>query len=96
MKKLFMFMLMMFTAVSAAFGKNATEILKDTASQQVSGDIGWLFIVGGIVIAALTMIIQKNIIIPIIILIGAIVFAMSPDLANGVIQQFGNGATTTP
>lgn len=68
---------------------DATTILKDTASTQISGDIGWLIIIGGIVVAALTMMFQKNLLIPVIIVCGSAVLAMSPDLADGIIQQFG-------
>jgi hypothetical protein len=70
---------------------DATTILKETTTEQVSGEIGWLFIIGGIILGAIVLIVQKNVVLPIIILIGSIVFAMSPDLADGVIQQFGSG-----
>jgi type IV secretory pathway VirB2 component (pilin) len=78
-------------STSLLFGAagDATTILKDTTNEQVSGDIGFMVIIIGIVLAGATMMFQKNIYIPAIIFLGSIVFAMSPDLADGVIQQFG-------
>lgn len=94
MKKqnLLMVLMMAFMLLETSlFGEtgDATTILKDTASEQISGDIGWLFIIGGMVVAAITMMFQKNLLVPGIILAGSIMMAMSPDLADGVIQQFG-------
>jgi type IV secretory pathway VirB2 component (pilin) len=90
------FMLLLLLAVmcleTTVFGAtgDATEILKDTAKTQISGDIGFLIILGGVAVAALTMMFQKNLFVPVIILIGSIVLAMSPDLTDGIIQQFGS------
>lgn len=69
---------------------DATTILKTTTSEQISGEIGWLFILAGVVIAALMMMFKQNLLVSGIILVGSIVLALSPDLADGVIQQFGN------
>lgn len=89
LKTLFIIAIMLLGVSLFGADTDATVILKSTANKQISGEIGWLFIVGGIILAALSMIIQKNIVVPIIILIGAIVFAMSPELADGIISQFG-------
>lgn len=69
---------------------DATTILKEEAQGQVSGELGWLVVLGGMIIAGFILMTQKTVVLPMIVFVGSIIFAMSPDLADGVIQQFGN------
>lgn len=76
------------SSLFAAAG-DATTILKTTATEQISGEIGWLFILGGFVIAGIYLMFKQNFMVAGIILVGSIVLALSPDLSDGIIQQFG-------
>ena len=67
---------------------DATGILKEVATEQVGGDIGFVIILIGLALAGLTLITTKNFMISGLVLIGSIVFAMAPDLASGIISQF--------
>lgn len=90
-KNLFVMILMVFCIFDAslfAAAGDATTILKTTTSEQVDGEIGWLIIFIGLIMAAVTLAVTKNIFIPLVIFVSAIVVAMSPDLATGVQQQF--------
>lgn len=84
-----LFMVTLQSTVFADTNSTATGLLRSTASEQIEGDIGWLVIISGVVIASIIMMVQKNIILPLIVFIGSIIFAMSPDLASGIVSQFG-------
>lgn len=66
----------------------ATGILKEVTTEQVSGELGFVIIVVGLVLAGITLVTTKNFIYPALVMIGTIIVAMSPDLANGIAAQF--------
>ncbi len=66
-----------------------TGILQEVAQTEISGALGFVIILIAIVLAGITLIQTKNAVVAGIVLVGGIFIAMSPDLAAGIINQFG-------
>lgn len=66
-----------------------TGILQEVAQTEISGALGFVIILIAIVLAGITLIQTKNVVVSLIVLVGGIFIAMAPDLAAGIIKQFG-------
>lgn len=66
-----------------------TGILQEVAQTEISGALGFVIILIAIVLAGIALIQTKNLIVAGIIFIGGIFIAMAPDIAAGIIKQFG-------
>jgi branched-subunit amino acid transport protein len=91
-KRFFIVCVLMFlkSTLFAYTATTGTGILREVAIGQMSGEIGFLIVLFGIVLAGITLIATKNLMLSLIVGIGVIFIAMSTDIATGLITQFGN------
>lgn len=78
------------TSLFAYTASTGTGILKEVAVGQMAGEIGFIIVLMGIVLAGVTLLTTKNLMLSLIVGIGAVFIAMSTDISSGLITQFGN------
>jgi hypothetical protein len=78
------------TQLFAYTASTGTGILKEVAVGQMAGEIGFIIVLMGIVLAGVTLLTTKNLMLSLIVGVGAVFIAMSTDISSGLITQFGN------
>lgn len=78
------------TSLFAYTSTTGTGILKEVALGQMSGEVGFLIVMVGVVLAGITLIISKSPMTTMIVFFGVIIVAMSTDISSGLITQFAN------
>lgn len=91
-KKLFLLLAIVFlqSSLFAYTATTGTGILKEVTVGQMSGEIGFIIVLMGIVLAGVTLLTTKNLMLSLIVGLGAVFIAMSTDISSGLISQFGN------
>lgn len=78
------------TSLFAYTSTTGTGILKEVALGQMSGEVGFLIVMLGVVLAGITLIVSKSLPTTAIVFFGVILIAMSTDISSGLITQFAN------
>lgn len=80
--------MMMVEASFAYTATTATGILKEATTNELTGELAFVIIVIGIVLAGITLVTTKNPVISLIVGVGTIIVGMATDIATGIQAQF--------